>query len=67
MSQGYGSDRTVSKESMRRVGNGFISEQMLTNTWNKHTGDEEATESRLFRRFLKCKTGCIVYAARGSM
>ena len=67
MSQGYSSDRTISTESMRRVKNGFINEHKQTNTWNTHTGDEEATESRLFRRFLKHKIGCIVYAARGSM
>ena len=67
MSQGYSSDRTISKKAMRRVYNGFINEQKQTNTWNTHTGDEEAMESRIFRRFLKCKTGCIVYAARGSM
>lgn len=67
MSQGYSSDKSISRKSMRRVNNGFIKEQKQTNTWNVHTGDEEATESRLFRRFIKCKTGCIVYAAKGSM
>ncbi len=58
-------NRSVSKISMERVKSGLIKEHKQTNTWSAHTGDEEASEARLFRRFLKCKTGCLVYSVRG--
>lgn len=67
MSQNISFKRKISQESMRRVESGFISEQKQTNTWSSHTGDEEATERRLFQLFLKCKTGCIVYTTKGRM
>ena len=56
---------TISKISMGRIKSGCIKEHKLTNTWNAHTGDEEKTEARVFRRFLKCKTGCLVFSAKG--
>lgn len=30
--------------------------------WYEYIGEREERELRLFRRFLKCKTGCMVYA-----
>ena len=66
MSQSKGFNGKISKVAMSRIRNGIIREQKQTNTWNVHTGEEEANEERMFRRFLKCRTGCMVYATKGN-